>query len=367
MRPKAKSGGEAFREEMMKKKVVVAMSGGVDSSVAAALLKEQGYEVIGATMRFRLPKTSKACVSNALKDVRQAVKKLGIAHYSWDMQELLEERVIKDFCREYARGRTPNPCLRCNQYLKFGALLAKAHSLGAGFLATGHYARIVKRRHYLLKKAKDKQKDQSYFLYRLTQKQLGRILFPLGGYTKEEVRALAGKFKLLFAGRQESQEICFLAGSDYRGFLKKKKLSWQGLRPGLIVDQEGQVLGRHKGTAFYTIGQREGLGIAKGCPLYVTSIDSRRNKVVAGRREDAFKREFILEKTHFIVKPVKKKIAVRARIRYNHKEAKAWLTPFKNKFKVCFIRPQFAITPGQAAVFYKGEEVLGGGTIEKVL
>lgn len=346
----------------------MAMSGGVDSSVAAALLKRQGYEVIGATMRFHLPKGgNRACASEGIKDARKIAKKLGIPHYTWDMREFLEKYVIKDFCQEYLQGRTPNPCVRCNQYLKFGVLLAKARSLGADFLATGHYARISKKAPYLLKKAKDKQKDQSYFLYRLTQDQLKRILFPLGDYRKDEVRALARRFKISSSNRPESQEICFLAGSDYRGFLKKQRLVGDVLKPGLIIDQKGEVLGQHKGAAFYTIGQRGGLGIAKGYPLYITSIDSRRNRVVAGRREDASRREFTLKRLNFIVKPVKKKIAVRVRIRYNHKEARAWLVSVKNKLKVCFVRPQFAITPGQSAVFYKGEEVLGGGIIEKVL
>ncbi|MCX5704316.1 MAG: tRNA 2-thiouridine(34) synthase MnmA, partial [Candidatus Omnitrophica bacterium] len=239
----------------MKERVVVAMSGGVDSSVAAALLKEQGYEVIGITLCFNLAASARkkpACCSiQGIEDARRVAHKLGIRHYVLNMQKVLWARVIKDFCGEYTKGRTPNPCVRCNQYIKFGALLKKARSLDAKFLATGHYAKIIKTSQgYQLKKARDKLKDQSYFLYRLAQNQLKHILFPLGDYTKDEVRGLARKFKLPVAEKLASQEICFLPSADYREFLKARVPG--SIKPGAIVDSQGELIGQHKGIAFYT-------------------------------------------------------------------------------------------------------------------
>ncbi len=355
------------------------MSGGVDSAVAAALLKKQGYEVIGITMCFNLPDSSRkrpsCCGLSGIEDARRVAHKLGIRHYVLNFSRVLKEKVIKDFCREYLQGRTPNPCVRCNQYIKFDALLKKAFSLDAQFLATGHYARIEKNQkspakagknqRYLLKKARDLKKDQSYFLYRLNQKQLRHTLFPLGDYTKEKVREFAREFDLPVADKLASQEICFLPKNNYRDFLKSQVKT--GIKPGLIVDKQGNILGQHKGIAFYTTGQRQGLGIAKGSPLYITEIDAKNNRLAVGKKEDVCKREFLIKDAHFISKPIKKKIAVKVRIRYNHQEAPAELTPFNNRIKVRFKKPQFAITCGQSAVFYDGEMVLGGGIIEKVL
>jgi len=377
---------------MKKKCVVVAMSGGVDSSVAAALLKEQGYEVIGITLCFSayggsasggnladsLKKKPNCCSIKAIEDARRVAHKLGIRHYVLNMQKELEEFVIKNFCQEYLLGRTPNPCVRCNQYLKFGSLLKKALSLGAGYLATGHYARkaqyaIHDTQYYLLKKAKDRLKDQSYFLYRLSQNQLKYTLFPLGNYTKSQVRKLAQKFGLAVADKLASQEICFLPGADYRRFLvhrlaqiSKIRMSTD-IRPGSVIDKYGNILGQHQGIAFYTIGQRQGLGIAKGYPLYITKIDPGNNIIVVGRKEEAYNKEFWIKEPHFILKPLKMKIAVKVRIRYNHKEAPAEVIPFGNQIKICFRKPQFAITPGQSAVFYDKNMVLGGGIINEVL
>lgn len=362
---------------MRKERVVVAMSGGVDSSVAAALLKEQGYAVIGITLCFNLPdstgKRPSCCGIQGIEDARRVTHKLGIKHYVLNFSKILEEKVIKDFCQEYLRGRTPNPCVRCNQYIKFDTLLKKAVSLDAKYLATGHYARIVQTTdhktiqttEYLLKKAKDKTKDQSYFLYRLGQAQLKHILFPLGNYTKDEVRKLAKELNLSVADKLASQEICFLPNSDYRRFLKifvKEKI-----KPGEVVDTKGNVLGRHMGVAFYTIGQRQGLGIAKGYPLYITKIDAQYNRILVGKKEEVYKKEFLVKDLHFVFKPIKKKIALKVRIRYNHKEAEAIVLPFNQKMKVCFQKPQFAITPGQSAVFYDKGIVVGGGIIDKVL
>jgi len=354
----------------MHERVVVAMSGGVDSSVAAALLKEQGYEVIGITMCFNLKdadrKKPACCGIQGIEDARRVCHKLGIKHYVLNMQKALNEHVIKDFLVEYASGRTPNPCVRCNQYLKFDYLLKKALSLDAKYLATGHYVRIVKTKDGLqLKKAKDLHKDQSYFLYRLGQNQLKHLLFPLGGYTKTQVRELARKFGLAVADKVGSQEICFLPEVDYRPFIKsylKDKI-----KPGQIVDKKGNMLGLHKGVAFYTIGQREGLGIALGYPVYITKIDPKTNELTLGAKEDVLKKQLLVKDVHFIAKPIKKKVVLRVRIRYNHKEATAEVAAFKNKLKITFKHPQFAITPGQSAVFYSGDKVLGGGIIERAL
>jgi tRNA-specific 2-thiouridylase len=360
----------------MKEPVVVAMSGGVDSSVVAALLKDQGYEVIGITMCFNLPDSSTSrpacCGIKAIEDARRVAHKIGIKHYVLNFKKALEEKVIKEFCREYLKGRTPNPCVRCNQHIKFDALLKKALSLGAKYLATGHYARIekiqkskFKNQNYLLKKAMDLKKDQSYFLYRLGQDQLKTILFPLGNYTKDEVRKIAREFALPVADKLASQEICFLPDADYRRFLKAQIKTC--IKPGPIIDKENNILGQHKGIAFYTIGQREGLGIAGSYPLYVIKINPKNNCITVGKKEDVYRAEFFIKDAHFILKPRKKKVALKVRIRYNHPEAPARLVFLKNKIKVKFKKPQFAITPGQSAVFYDKDTVLGGGIIDKIL
>ncbi|OGX40369.1 MAG: tRNA 2-thiouridine(34) synthase MnmA [Omnitrophica WOR_2 bacterium RIFCSPLOWO2_01_FULL_41_12] len=349
----------------MKARIVVAMSGGVDSSVAAALLRGQGYEVIGITMCFNLTDSVRkkpiCCGLQGIEDARRVAHKLGISHFVVNMQKQLEENVIKNFCREYLKGRTPNPCIRCNQFLKFDYLLKKAFSLDAKYLATGHYAKI---QNYLLKKAKDRKKDQSYFLYRLTQGQLKHILFPLANYTKVEVRKLAREFALPVAEKLASQEICFLPDMDYRGFLKKRMNT--EIEPGKVIDRKGKILGQHKGIAFYTIGQREGLGIAAGYPLYINKLEPKNNTITVGRKEEAFHKEFLVKEPHFISRRLKKRIALKVKIRYNHREALAEVIPTKNKIRVRFKKPQFAITPGQSAVFYDKDTVLGGGIIDEV-
>lgn len=354
----------------MKKRVVVAMSGGVDSSVAAALLVRKGFEVIGITMCFSLIDSRRnkpsCCGLQGIEDARRVADKLNIRHYTVNMQKILNQQVIKDFCIEYSHGRTPNPCVRCNQYIKFGALLNKALVLDADFLATGHYARKGeikgKTPRPCLKKGKDRKKDQSYFLYRLNQEQLKRIIFPLGEYTKEEVRGLAREFGLPVAQKPASQEICFITDNNYRAFLKGRVS--KGIEPGPVMDGEGNILGQHKGIAFYTLGQREGLGIARGYPVYITEIDATNNLIIVGRKEDALKRELLVKQPNLFIQPLKKKIVVRVKIRYNHREARAEISPADKKIRVKFSTRQFAATPGQSAVFYKNDLVLGGGIIE---
>lgn len=350
-------------------RVVVAMSGGVDSSVAAALLSEQGFEVIGLTMCFNLVEKNgrkpSCCGLTGIEDARRVCQNLGIRHYLINLDKDFSRQVIQNFYQEYLSGRTPNPCVRCNQFIKFGILLKKAINLGAQFLATGHYARIVKSpQGYLLKKAKDLKKDQSYFLYLLTQAQLKHVIFPLGNFTKPKVRQLACDFGLKVADKQDSQEICFLSDGKYGDFIKAREQGY--LKPGNFVDKNGNILGLHQGVALYTIGQRHGLGIAAGYPLYVTQINARDNRVSVGRRQEVYKSEFVIKDGHSLGKPLKKKIEIKVRIRYNHQEALATVYPGKDKQRVIFKQPQFAVTPGQSAVFYQGDIVLGGGIIEKV-
>lgn len=355
----------------MNKRVMVAMSGGVDSSVAAALLKEQGYEVIGVTMCFNIPdaksKRPSCCGLQGIEDAKAVARKLDIKHYVLNFAKYLQEKIISDFCKEYLKGRTPNPCIRCNQYLKFDILLKKALFLGCRYLATGHYARIVCAKEGLyLKKAKDLHKDQSYFLYRLNQGQLKHILFPLGNLLKEEVRNLARKFRLPVSEKPGSQEICFVPRDNYREFLRQRL--GDKIKPGDIVDKNGVIVGSHKGICFYTIGQRQGLNIAKGYPLYITSVDARSNKLIVGKRNEAYDKEFLLKNTNFIQRDVNKRVVFGVKIRYNHKESPAVVRKLvSGKYKVVFRKPQFAITPGQSAVFYKKDTVAGGGIIDKVI
>jgi tRNA-specific 2-thiouridylase len=358
--------------------VAVAMSGGVDSSVAAALLKEEGREVIGLTMNlFSLPK--EVCLSEDLRsccgwkaqeDAGRAAAALGIPHFVVDFRREFEHCVIDDFCREYARGRTPNPCIRCNRFIKFDLLLERAKKLGAEFIATGHYARTdldPAAGRWLLKKGIDAAKDQSYFLYPLSQMELSRTLFPLGGKTKVEVRQLAARLGLPVAQKKESQEICFVPDDDYAGFLTARCPA--AFRPGPITDPGGKIIGRHGGIAHFTVGQRKGLGIAAPRPLYVVAVDAEKNTIVAGENEHLYKRRFEAVDLNWIsIEKLGRPRMVRARIRYKHAEADAEVTPLaEGRVLVEFEKAQRAVTPGQAVVFYEEDVVVGGGLIDLAL
>jgi tRNA-specific 2-thiouridylase len=343
-------------------KVAVAMSGGVDSSVAAALLKKEGHDVIGLTMQLRDEN------ERELKQSKTVAEKLEISHFTADLRDDFTDMIINDFCREYRQGRTPNPCIRCNKYIKFGALMDRALELGADHLATGHYARVARdgtTGKLRLKKGADRQKDQSYFLCRLDQEQLSRTLFPIGNLTKQDVRKIASDMDLTVRDRPESQEICFIPDNDYGRFLEEHDPEFAG--PGPILDTEGHTVGEHTGLHRYTIGQRRGLGVAAAEPLYVTAIEPERNAVIIGNKETVYDDELTASDVHWVAgTPPEYPVRLRARIRYRHTEAEAVITPEdRSSVYVKFTKPQMAITPGQTVVFYDGENVIGCGTINK--
>ncbi len=352
------------------------MSGGVDSSVAPALLKEEGYDVIGVTMQL-WPKEDcgaardrSCCSLEGIRDARYVAQKLGIPFYVVDFHKEFKIDVIDYFIRQYLKGLTPNPCVLCNEKIKFGVLIDKAKKLGAELVATGHYAVSYydgDKNRYILKEGADKSKDQSYVLFSLSQEQLKRVKFPLGGFTKDKVRKIAKELNLEFVyAKKDSQEICFVE-DDYARYITKK--AKQKISHGAIVDKNGKILGQHKGTPFYTIGQRHGLGIAYKEPLYVIGIDVSKNEIIVGPKKDVFKKELVAEKLNWILfeDPPKKSFKAKAKIRYKHKKADAAISIIdENEAKVVFDEPQEAPTPGQAVVFYDGEIVMGGGWIKKV-
>jgi tRNA-specific 2-thiouridylase len=347
----------------------VAMSGGVDSSVAAVLLHEQGYDVVGGMMSLWAEEggpANRCCSAQAVETAREVCRTLGVPFHIFDFEAQFKHHVVDYFVAEYARGRTPNPCLACNRHIKFDLLLKKAAELGAEYLATGHYARICRvDGEYQLLGGIDASKDQSYVLFMLGQERLARLMFPLGEYTKEQVRDLARERGLAVADREESQEICFTRG-DYRSFLGARP--HVVFEPGPIVDTEGRVLGQHKGLPAYTIGQREGLGIAAPEPLYVLRINTEANALVVGSRGQLERRQLKAMGVVFVSgQPPAQPMEVTAKIRYRAHAARATLTPAgRGEVNVQFARPQPAMTPGQGVVFYAGERVLGGGIIEEV-
>jgi tRNA-specific 2-thiouridylase len=350
----------------MGKKVLVAMSGGVDSSVAAMLLKNEGYDVSGVTMCFGIAGEDdrvRCCGPTAVDDAKRVCNRLKILHYAFDYAGELEEKVIAKFVSEYKRGRTPNPCVDCNRYLKFGSLLEKAKILGFDFLATGHYAAIERNEAgHCLKRPRDRKKDQTYFLYAIPYEGLGRILFPLSSLTKDEVREIAKKASLPVAEKQESQDICFVTQKNYQEFLSERM---KGLKPGPIVDMQGNILGTHRGIIFHTIGQRGGLGISYTTPLYVVSIDPDENRIVVSEKKDLMAKGLFAGDVNVLAESWPRRVY--AKLRYRKKEAPCEVTTENDRLRVLFVEEQEAITPGQAVVFYDNDHVLGGGVIEEVL
>jgi tRNA-specific 2-thiouridylase len=359
--------------ELSSKRVVVGMSGGVDSSAAAAVLIDQGYDVIGITLKL-WPQDcvsraeDKCCGPQAVMDARSVSHQLKIPYYLVDESADFQAQVIQYFADEYKAGRTPNPCVMCNEKLKFGTLLQRARQLGAHWIATGHYARVVhgeSGQRVLLKKGLDERKDQSYFLFSLRQEYLQHLLFPLGDHTKDASRDVARDCSLRTADKEESMEICFVPDNDYRAFLTQSRLV--DPEPGDIVDLEGKVLGKHEGIAFYTIGQRRGLGIASSEPLYVLELDAKSNRVIVGPVNALERPSFIIDRCNWIpFEKLESPIEATAKIRYNHPGTMATITPLEGqRARVDLSVPQRAITPGQACVLYDGDLVLGGGWILK--
>jgi tRNA-specific 2-thiouridylase len=345
----------------MKKRVLVAMSGGVDSSVAVALLQKQGYDVEGVTMKL----TAGLCCD--IGSAQAVCHHLGIMHHVIDAQAEFAQGVVLDFVSEYRSGRTPNPCIKCNDIIKFHLLLDYARSNGFGFLATGHYARIAQDQaifRFLLKKGIDSDKDQSYFLYRLTQEQMQSILFPLGEIRKVDVRKLARERALPAAERPESQEICFVPDNNYRSFLKEH--APETLRPGDMVMTDGKVVGRHNGIAFFTVGQRRKLGVAAGARLYVVRVEPTTNRVVVGKLSELRTEEMTVSSLNFIpFDKLRTPMNVTVKIRYRSPFEPATIEPMgAGRIRVVFDKAVIGACPGQAAVFYDGDVVLGGGIIE---
>ena len=356
----------------MNKKVVVGLSGGVDSSVAAYLLKKEGYEVIGVTMdtcqELKGEEGWKAGSQTAIADAKRVAEHLGIPHYVADFKKEFQCHVMDYFVEEYLQGRTPNPCVVCNRFVKWEALLAWAKEMGADYIATGHYARIdrLENGRYAIRNSITAAKDQTYALYNLTQEQLAFTMMPVGGYTKDEIRSIALEAGIPVAEKSDSQDICFIPDDDYVGFLNRRvpdKMPGEGN----FIDKDGNVLGKHKGVTNYTIGQRKGLGIAMGHPVFVTELRPETNEVVIGENEDVFTETVICDRVNFMsIEDLTEPRRVLAKIRYNHKGDYCTIEKMEDgRIKCSFEVPVRASTPGQAVVFYEGEYVLGGGTIVK--
>lgn len=354
-----------------KKRAMVAMSGGVDSSVAAYLIKNAGFDTIGVTMKLYsnemiCAKSNTCCSLDDVEDARRVANKLEIKYYVFNFEDDFENEVIRRFVKSYEDGRTPNPCIDCNRYIKFKRLFQRGRELGQDYIVTGHYVRVSFDEgsgRYLLKKSSDKRKDQSYVLYSMTQDQLAHALFPLGEMTKDEARDIAEAQGFINAKKHDSQDICFVPDKDYGGFIKR--YTGREYPEGEFVDFDGNVLGRHKGLINYTIGQRKGLGLALKKPMYVVKKDLEKNKVVLGDNDDLFTREFYADSVNWIACDIPtRELKLNVKVRYSQGEFPALVVPVsEDKIKVIFDEPQRAITSGQAAVMYDGDTVVGGGTI----
>lgn len=354
-------------------KVIVAMSGGVDSSVAVYLLQKEGHEVIGLSFELwdsrGLKDPNVCCSVETIRLAKSVARKLGIEHHTVDVRDAFYTHVIEDFCTSYIKGTTPNPCILCNKYIKFDFLMKKAEELGADSIVTGHYARIDHNSEAaggrsLLKKGVDPIKDQSYVLYVMTQAELAKTLFPLGEMKKEDTRKIAKELDLATAMRAESQEICFVGNDKYVDFIEK--FSPESLRAGPIVNTSGKVIGKHKGIAFYTIGQRKRLGISSLKPRYVADINRKTNTITVGSREDAMEKTLIVKELNWIsIESLPKPLPVHVKIRSTMKEAQAVISPLGDeRVSIEFEELQWAPASGQSAVFYTGDLVIGGGIIE---
>ncbi|KJJ85931.1 tRNA-specific 2-thiouridylase MnmA [Candidatus Omnitrophus magneticus] len=355
-------------KNIMNKKVLVAMSGGVDSSIAAYLLLKDGYDVVGVTMCLGVKSDniyeSKCCGMSAIEDAKKVARHLNIPHYVLDFSREMEEFVIRNFVSRYSIAMTPNPCVECNKHLKFKKLMDYARQMGFFYLATGHYAAISEENNnFFLKRPKDAKKDQTYFLYCVKKEYLKNILFPLADYTKNEVREIAEKNNIPVAFKAESQDVCFIPdGTSYKDFVIART---GAAIEGDIVDLNGKILGRHKGIINYTLGQRTGLGISAGTPIYVVKIDHETNVVIVGGKESLYSKELVAGSLNFLVDNFP--MEVFAKIRYGSKSARAsvFIEEDNARARVVFDEPQLSITPGQSIVFYDGDKVVGGGIIEK--
>lgn len=349
--------------------MLLGMSGGVDSSVSAILLKEQRYEVIGVTMKLWEGEVEGSCCSlSSTLDAKRVCDFLSIPHYTLNFKEIFQKCVVADFIQCYQLGKTPNPCIACNRYLKFGKMFQLAQELECEYIATGHYAKIEKEENgkgFVLKKSNAVAKDQSYDLYNIPKERLGQVLFPLGRFAgKQEVRQIAQKYNLSVATKPDSEDICFIPDGDYVRFLEKEaKLQ---AHTGEIVNCQGEVLGKHQGLHRYTIGQRKGIGISSKSPLYVIGFDQKRNRLIVGEEGQLYQKEFLVSDLNWLVEePFQEGNAFTVKTRYSSKENLAEICPIENGVSVKLQEPQKAITPGQSAVFYQNDVVIGGGIIQE--